>query len=250
MDAALTHASEIENDQAELKAARARLCAFAGLVAEAVESIDMPETFLEGERAARAVIMADRMVSHLPVAEIPETEGEPEAVPLIAPARKRLRVYAHRLLDTIEQLPLPKTFLEGERAGRCVLATDRMLSQLYEVPAAETFRAGLSGLKAAGPAPKSNAASRFDDDDDEDRELTIEEVRAVLAFRLDHIVRRRAEQSGVWNDGHPYEPDDPDYGCIYQHFALPGFDPLNSLVPADRYALAHARKAGDPIAPP
>ena len=75
----MDEASEIENDQAELKAARTRLRAFAALVAEAVESIDMPETFLEGERAARAVIMADRLVTNLPVAEIPEAETTPEA---------------------------------------------------------------------------------------------------------------------------------------------------------------------------
>jgi len=239
-------ADDIDNDQAELTAARVRLRALAGLVAEAVESIDMPETFLEGERAARAVIMADRMVTNLPVEEMLAAE----AVPLIAPARKRLRVYAHRLLDTIERLPLPKTFLEGERAGRCVLATDRMLSQLYEAPRPEAPRAGLSGL-AGLKAPKSTA-SRFaeDDEDDEDRELTTEEIRAVLAFRLDHIVRHRAKQSGFWNDGHPYDPADPDYACIYQRFAIPGFDPLDGLVPADRFALAHARKAGDPIAPP
>ncbi|MCR6658718.1 MAG: hypothetical protein NVV72_05000 [Asticcacaulis sp.] len=245
MDAAQTHASDIENDQTELKAARARLRALAALVAEAVESIDMPETFLEGERAARAVIAADRMVASLPVAEISETE----AAPLIAPARKRLRVYAHRLLDAIENLTLPVTFLEGERAGRCVLATDRMLSQLYEAPRPEAPRVELAGLKATRPAPKST--SRFDDeDDDEDRELTTEEVRAMVAFRLDHIVRTRAKQSGHWNDGHPYDPADPDYGCIYQHFAIPGFDPLDGLGPADRIALSHARKVGDPIAPP
>ena len=245
--------SEIENDQAELKAARTRLRAFAALVAEAVESIDMPETFLEGERAARAVIMADRMVTNLPVAEIPEAEEASEAAPIIAPARKRLRLYAHRLLDTIERLPLPKIFLEGERAGRCVLATDRMLSQLYEAPRPEVTRMevpGFTGLKTARPAAKS-AAGRFDDDeDDEDREPTGDDYKAVLAFRLDHIVHCRAQQSGQWNDGHPYDPADPDYGCIYQNFAIPGFDPLDGLPPADRFTLSHARKAGDPIAPP
>jgi hypothetical protein len=165
MDTAQTHDSEIEDDQAILTASRARLRAYAALVAEAVESIDMPETFLEGERAARAVIAADRMVTNLPVAEIAE------AAPLIAPARKRLRVYAHRLLDTIEKLPLPKTFLEGERAGRCVLATDRMLSQLYEALRPETPHVqlpGIAGLEAAKPAAKSRNASRFDDNDDDE----------------------------------------------------------------------------------
>ncbi|MFT4074357.1 MAG: hypothetical protein QM647_02415 [Asticcacaulis sp.] len=249
MDAAQTYDSEVDNDLAELKAARARLRAFAGLVAEAVESIDMPESFLEGERAARAVIAADRMVTSLPVAEILEAE----ATPIIAPARKRLRVYAHRLLDAIEKLPLPKTFLEGERAGRCVLATDRMLSQLYEAPRPEASRVplpGIAGLKAAKPAAKSVAGHFDDNEDDEDREPTGDDYKAVLAFRIDHLVRSRAKQSGFWNDGHPYDPADPDYGCIYQNFAIPGFDPLDALVPADRFALAHARKAGDPIAPP
>lgn len=246
MDAAQTHASDIENDQAELKTARARLRAFAGLVAEAVESIDMPESFLEGERAARAVIAADRMVASLPVAEISETE----TVPIVAPARKRLRVYAHRLLAAIENLTLPVTFLEGERAGRCVMATDRMLSQLYEAPRPEASRVEFAGLKATRPAPKST--SRFDDEEeyDEDSEPPVDGYKAVLAFRLDHIVRTRAKQSGHWNDGHPYDPADPDYGCIYQHFAIPGFDPLDGLGPADRIALSHARKVGDPIAPP
>lgn len=245
--------SDIENDQAELKAARARLRTFAALVAEVVESIDMPETFLEGERAARAVIMADRMVTQLPEPETTSTEAVPYEASVIAPARKRLRLYAHRLLDVIERLPLPKTFLEGERAGRCVLATDRMLSQLYEAPRPEVTRMelpGFSGLKAARPAPKSTAGCFDDDDDDEDREPSGNDYKAVLAFRLDHIVRSRAKQSGFWNDGHPYDPADPDYGCIYQNFAIPGFDPLDRLTPADRFTLSHARKAGDPIAPP
>ena len=62
-------------------------------------------------------------------------------------------------------------------------------------------------------------------------------------------MRSRAKQNGVWNDGHPYDPAEPDYSCIYQDFAIPGFDPLDGLAPADRIALSHARKAGDPIAP-
>jgi hypothetical protein len=120
-----------------------------------------------------------------------------------------------------------------------------MLSQLYEAPRPEAPRVEFAGRKAR------NTTSRVDDDnDDDDREPPVEEYKAVVAFRLDHIVRCRAKQSGQWDDGHPYDPADPDYGCLYQNFAIPGFDPLDGLDPADRYALAHARKAGDPIAPP
>ena len=232
-----------DDDAAALKARRERLRVLAAQVAEVVESIAMPDTFLEAERAARTLTVADRMILRLP-------PDEPEAV---KPARQRLRVHADRLLDAIERLTLPDSFLGAERASRCVLATDRMLSQLYEAPRTELARVELPGFvggKAARPAAKSTA-SRFDDeeDEDEDREPTGDEYKAVIAFRLDHIVRSRARQNGVWNDGHPYDPAEPDYGCIYQHFAIPGFDPLNALVPADRFALSHARKAGDPIAP-
>lgn len=130
-----------------------------------------------------------------------------------------------------------------------MLATDRMLSQLYEAPRPEASRVEFASLKTTRSAPKSTR--RFDDEEeyDEDDEPPVDGYKAVIAFRLDHIVRTRAKQSGHWNDGHPYDPADPDYGCIYQHFAIAGFDPLDGLGPADRIAPSHARKVGDPIDP-
>lgn len=113
-----------DDDAAALKARRERLRAVAIQIAEVVETIPLPHTFLEAERAARTVTIADRMILRLP-------PDEPEAV---KPARQRLRIFGDRLLDTIERLTLPDTFLGAERAGRCVLATDHMLAQLYEAP--------------------------------------------------------------------------------------------------------------------
>ena len=125
-----------DDDATALKARRERLRILAAQVAEVVESIAMPDTFLEAERAARTLTVADRMILRL-------SPDEPESV---KPARQRLRVYAHRLLAAIENLTLPVTFLEGERASRCVLATDRMLSQLYEAPRTEGARGELPGF--------------------------------------------------------------------------------------------------------
>lgn len=110
-------------DVAALDARRERLRAFAADVAETVEAIAMPETFLEGERAVRTVTIADRILARLP--DTPEVRS---------PARLRLRGHADRLLDAVYALPKPDTFLEAYRAGRFALAADTMLSQLYEQP--------------------------------------------------------------------------------------------------------------------
>ncbi len=45
--------------------------------------------------------------------------------------RMRLRAFADRVLEAVEDLPMPKTTLDSERTLRAVTAADRMLVQIY-----------------------------------------------------------------------------------------------------------------------
>lgn len=45
--------------------------------------------------------------------------------------RMRLRAFADRVLEAVEDLPMPKTALDAERTLRAVTAADRMLVQIY-----------------------------------------------------------------------------------------------------------------------
>jgi hypothetical protein len=64
-----------EGDAAALKARRAELRAFAEEITEIVAKMPMPETYLEAERGARAVWVADRVLVRMRV----ETLGDEEA---------------------------------------------------------------------------------------------------------------------------------------------------------------------------
>ena len=48
--------------------------------------------------------------------------------------RERLRQKADRVLEAVEQIEAPKTFLEVERAARAIIATDKMIIQIFSAP--------------------------------------------------------------------------------------------------------------------
>ncbi len=165
-----------DDDLTALKQRREGLCAFADLIAEAIEGVETPETFIEADRAARYVTLADRMIVSLPH---PAKSG-------VHPARKRLRRYADQLLDMLKDFPMPKTFLDGIHASRCVLAHDRMLTQLYTPPKLGEFI-------------------------EESEVETDPKIRAITAFntmmsQANRMTTNLAAQCGYWPDGTPYEP--------------------------------------------
>jgi hypothetical protein len=161
-----------EADAAALKMRRAELRAFAEEITEIVAKMPLPETYLEAERGARAVWVADRALVRMRLEtlgdgvdpttatsaqarvvlrgetacvssahptsptsgeERSEAEGEGWEMPyLMTPVRLRLRNYADRLMEATALLDKPTCYLEGERAQRYALAADRMLGQLYE----------------------------------------------------------------------------------------------------------------------
>jgi hypothetical protein len=173
--------AEQTDDLTALQSGRHRLRALAARVAEAIEAIPMPDSFLEAERAARAATTADRMITRLP------QDGDAQTT-----LRATLKAYGGRLLDTLETLPLPKTHTDGERAGRCVLATERMLTQLH-----------------APRLPKAEATRpRFADDllDDETPPPTdpVDAWNEVQAM-IDRATRGYAQRRDIWPDGAPYD---------------------------------------------
>ncbi|WKL57064.1 hypothetical protein Q1W73_15570 [Asticcacaulis sp. ZE23SCel15] len=138
--------------------------------------------------------------------------------------RLRLRAFADRLLEAVEMIPMPDSFLEAERAHKAVRACDAMLVQLYGEPA-----------EKLSPAPRSTAASGAsrrpsrDDADDDDLEGLSEaeridheaqaflEMAEIIGTRLDRIHKAQAEAHGFWPDGTPYDESDPNYGLHHFH---------------------------------
>ncbi len=102
------------------------------------------------------------------------------------------------MLEVIGLIPDPDSFLEGERAGRCLLATDRMLSQLYEAPQ--------SPNKPNARFPKSPA---FADDLDEDDNAETPNWRVEFMAKADRYATGYARRCGIWPDGTPCAEDEP-----------------------------------------
>lgn len=202
MDTSADRVAQTEDDAAALATRRLTVRAYADRIAQIVEGLDLPETFLEAERAARAITAADRIIQQLPTIpeDQPETSNDDsdadQAPVIIKPPRRRLRARADRLLEVIGLIPDPDSFLEGERASRCLLATDRMLSQLYEAPQSHN--------KPNARFPKSPA---FADDLDEDDQAETTDWRAEFMAKADRFATGCARESGIWPDGTAFDKD-------------------------------------------
>ncbi|MGN6208300.1 hypothetical protein [Asticcacaulis sp.] len=185
------------SDADRLKARREALRGFVDAIARHIQTLDLPETYLEAERAARAITVHDRAIETLPL-----TVGDAEsdhAQAAIKPVRRLLRRYADRVMEAVTFIPKPLCFLEGERAGRYALAADRMLAQLYEAPRVDT--------------PKPAKAARFADDDLDEEESAYpsgENWKLDLQNRVDRMTRAHARNCGVWPDGSPCLPGAPE----------------------------------------
>jgi hypothetical protein len=175
-------------DVAALAERRAQVRAWSLRIAEAVEAMPLPESYRDGERAARAIIVADRMLIRLPD---PDAENE-----TISPARQRLRVRADEVFAAVEDLPLPRTFMDGERAGRCVLATERLFTQLYTPPKPAR---PLRDLLAADPASEPHS------EDDDTPEIAVD----IVFDNLDRLAFAHACEVGFYPDGSPCDPAAP-----------------------------------------
>jgi|GEM_PF-1769789 len=121
-----------ETDALALKQRREALRGFVDTIANHTQSLDLPETYLEAERAARAITVHARAIAILPL--ITGDNESDHAQAAIKPIRRRLRRYADRVMEAVTFITKPDSFLEGERAGRYALAADRMLAQIYEAP--------------------------------------------------------------------------------------------------------------------
>jgi len=182
-----------ETDALALKRRREALRGFVNAIASHIQTLDLPETCLEAERAARAITVHDRAIETLPLI-IGDNESDHDQVAL-KPIRRLLRRYADRVMEVVTFITKPDCFLEGERAGRYALAADRMLVQLYE-------------------APKPAKAARFADDDmdatdeTDDRE---EEINGRLEFiaKADRLTAYYARTCGLWPDGAPFDQKAP-----------------------------------------
>jgi hypothetical protein len=139
---------------------------------------------------------------------------------------------ADQLLEVIGLIPDSDSFLEGERAGRCLLSTDRMLSQLYEAPKPN----------ARFPGSPVYAPEEADDlDEDDSAYPSGENWQLDLQNRVDRMTKGHARKCGVWPDGSPClagapEPDvpfdDADHAVLLRIKAADA-DPLaNERLPA------------------
>jgi hypothetical protein len=179
-------------DAAALSEGRARMRALAGRICDAVEAMPLPETFYEGERAARTLTFADRLLERLP-------GGRRSAEGAVSPARQRLRVLAETVVSIIENLDMPETFRDGERALRCVAATEKLYEQFY-----------------APPKPSRLTADEFEPEDDDSHEAA-----GLRAFeRIDHLSMVYARECGFYPDGSAYETEAPERLCCEEETRL------------------------------
>ncbi|ESQ78908.1 hypothetical protein [Asticcacaulis sp. YBE204] len=205
------HGFNPDDDARALRQRRAELREFAAEIAEAIEDIDLPETYLDGERAVRMIRVADVVLMRV---------TRPDQRDTIRPARQRLRDQADLIVQAVRALPKPTDFLEGERAGRFILATERLWTQLYAPPKSLTS-AQLDEIEREIEAEKPKDSYRqrllekllsmkykrdafkghFDDGSpfDRNRPVTVPDLAVI----------ETAEATGFWPDGAPYDPDRP-----------------------------------------
>ncbi|HTM80764.1 hypothetical protein [Asticcacaulis sp.] len=101
-----------------------------------------------------------------------------------------MRTVATQIAEEVKSIPQPVTFLGAERAGRCVLATDHMLAQLYETP----------------KLPKQPA---FTDDIEDDPDATDIYGRMDVMAKIDRLSVFHAHENDIRYDGTPFDPDRP-----------------------------------------
>jgi hypothetical protein len=183
-----------ETDAFALKRRREAFRVFVDTIASHIQTLDLPETYLEAERAARAITVHDRAIETLPLI-IGDTESD-HAQAALKPIRRLLRRYADRVMEAVTFIPKPLCFLEGERAGRYALAADRMLAQLYEAPRIDT------------PKPAKTAHFADDDMDETDDEDT-PNPRAEFMKQADRYTVGYARKCGLWPDGTPFDKEAP-----------------------------------------
>ncbi|MDE1193057.1 MAG: hypothetical protein PW786_13065 [Arachidicoccus sp.] len=102
--------------------------------------------------------------------------------------RAALRALSDDIMDIIKDLPKPTTWLEGDRAMRCLGTADRVTVQLFrKVKAHIPAKARHIPAYSAAPAcePEAPFVSRFEDDDVENVEET--DDGAALDIMLDDM---------------------------------------------------------------
>lgn len=237
-------------DNAALRARVALLRDFADKIAATVEALPDPETYRDGERAARTLMVADRIVCHLP--EEAATKSD------TPPARQRLRDAADRLLALVTALPQPQTHLEAIRAGRFILSAERLFTQLYSPPVTidlgppppraltedeyiEGFLKQLRRFNGWAEGHAERVGNWFDGEtwpqarpadphwltygdkailDETDKPLWDRFTR-IAARRANAITQSEAHATGRWPDGKAFDPEvlRPDYWAVSRRFA-------------------------------
>ncbi len=143
-------------DAAALQARRDMLGDFVAAVSHAVQAFGMPASYRDAERATRAITIGDRVLQRVAVLE---DAGDDAHAPRPArAARLAFRDLADQVMARTQALPMPRNFLESERAFRYALSADRMLSQLYLPPKPARRLAGIiaraDDICAANPSPE------------------------------------------------------------------------------------------------
>ena len=87
----------------------------------------------------------------------------------IAERRFRLRAFCDRVLDALEAIPMPETFLEADRAARAAQSCDKMVVQIHSEPKTVTESPSERAPREASVRPRRGHDDPDDDAaDDED----------------------------------------------------------------------------------
>ena len=241
-------AERIRVNEAALKARLEALRVFSEGVAARLCELEMPETYLEAARGARALDQADRLLLRMPGLDLdfngplPGADGSVEGYDCpdpetgyqaVEPARLRLRACADRLMAAAGMIPEAETYLEALRAARYGHAAERMLRQLYTLPDGgfgpyrddeeddwdewDEDEDGETGvpygprLPLLGDADFRHPDNRFCIALPGEDDLIDWVVFSATAH--EHVNAGKARDSGLWPDGTPYDPNDPYYSC-------------------------------------
>ncbi len=223
-----------ERDAAALETRRKALRGFVEDIAAHVRHQDLPETYLDADRAVRAIAVADKFLERMPPEKpaapsvSPADAGEETMSPVRDPHRLALRAYADRVMAAAVAIDKPDGPLEAWRAVRYARSADRMLLQLYS-------------------PPKSSDDDFYDGDNGDDSEYggmdafdawrILKERRLLLAAQglpravpvpggmaeedpawwaqlnltLSGMDRKQAATCGQWPDGTAFDPDQTGY---------------------------------------
>ncbi len=142
------------------------------------------------------------------------TQDTPDDLSPLEMRRARLRAFQDKVMDHVETLPMPATYIEAERAQRYIGVTDRVLVQLYSRPAKPEMRLrepSVPGDLKPSPRPKlwpendPDLTYDFGDDGVGETTAAAEPQRTAFDTTINRSARAIAELPDLFPDASPEE---------------------------------------------